>query len=1703
MPIHEVNVPDGSILKVDAPDGASDDQILAFAQQEYYKNLQPAQPAVAPTPQNKERSWGEALITDPLASVASGVGSLAQLPGQIGQLAGFVKPEETSSGLMGAGKDLQQWAEKQKSEGLKQKQAQLQADIGKQEGFFNEAATAIKGTLTDPALLSSFLFEQVPNLAGGLGGGMIARGATKALLADATEAALQKAAVRGAVGTSAVQQGADVGSGTYEQTYEALIAKGVDSTTANQQALTAAREAALGATVASLGAQFIIPGGQTLERAFLGRGLERTGGIAKGLVGESGSEAFEEGAGQFLSNLAQSQYLPETDLMKGVGASAGLGGVLGGIMGGLGGATLRGQPTAVEETPELPALESKALGLPQYNEPGQNVTMPDGSYATPEQAAEFYRQQEQAQFDQRLNPDIQFAQANADAIEADRVRQQELADLQVQRQQLAAEVQAVDAEQTTLNENLQGKLLTPKEEKIAANLERQLQQRKTAAEKAAAKLAEQERKAFLKAQQQELSLPTEIEPAAVEGQPDLFASSAQTKLDDVVKQADEGQPQAQYMLRDAGATYTPQIQQAAETIRSELTPFLEKVGLGHVGLQLVDSINNGKADGAYFRNIIQVAMDSPNPMATLRHETIHALNEVNAFDQKEWGYLNKMAQDKWIKEFIPAEKQAQYKEQYAQDNGSEAGFDQYLQEEAIAEAFRSFGDKPAAGILKRIFNKLKGLFDATGNWFRGNGFNTVDSIFSGVEAGRYAPTQEAVAQAATAEPAAPKFQLTNAPPSRSTKTTENKSAGKAVRDSVESVMKDDKFGTNLRIKYADVSSGLANVLAKAGLARIDENGQLRADLLHHAKAQTINLIKNMMVTGLPMITKHGTLGIERSEKTLARAQQIADSLANNSWIKSSGLNPRDFVAEVALALRAREIQKDDARRNAKGVKQLAEAKAKRAEAKKIAGGNPKEFHALMMEAAKLEKKGLKAEAKAVRKEAREKSRGNITVYKALLEEARNLSREGYLNKNLKREYRTTPEKLAWADKQVANVPELNQIFDIWRTNNHAAIDLQESVGLLTKKQADEYKSHEHYIPLFKSAEDLDTEGLFARGGTGAKSVPKQKKLVKGTHDVNVWENVDKQMARMVAAAYENQTRRIAAEQLVGVGAARETNKSNPNVNLRFMRDGKEISLIVEDDTVVAAFQSANYAVNPIFKSLVGGTTTALRYGALLNPMFWLRQIIRDPMHSTMVTETTTTPFHSMKNFAEIIMGRESDAYRTLVEQGVIGEVGNTLSIDDYLKSVGKSSGKKETNIQKALHKLLQIHESSDAATRVAIYNDAFKKAKAKGMSEEDAKGYAVMAAREAINFAVQGNSPTLAYLRQMIPFLSAAISSLDTVYKAASGYGLNAEEKKQVQQLFMRKAAIFSTFVLAYAMLYQDDEDYKKLPDNIKDNNFLFPIPSPSEPGKKVFIKIPTPFEIGFLLKTIPEAAVRYMAGTSTGEEVLKSYMDGFLHNVPGNGIPVPQIAKPLLENWTNYSFYTGKPLESMGDLRLPPEMRGTNSSEFAKQIAQITGYSPKKIDNLISGYFAEAGTSAAGIASYMIHAATGTAPPAKNFEEIWGIKSFVTNPNVDKAISDFYEIDGSAKQTVAEFNELKKSGDYKAIERFVQDEDKMRKMAAEKALSRIGDALGKVRAQIRLIQNSQSISPEERRQIINQLQGQQAMLAESGVSIAQQLGVR
>lgn len=175
---------------------------------------------------------------------------------------------------------------------------------------------------------------------------------------------------------------------------------------------------------------------------------------------------------------------------------------------------------------------------------------------------------------------------------------------------------------------------------------------------------------------------------------------------------------------------TAEFQAQADALIKQLRPVMDRLGLAPVRLNIEKAIKTpqGSADGYYLNSLITIALDSPNPMRTLRHEGIHALKELGAFTPDQWRVLENKAKSEWMGKY-------DIRNRYSHLSEEE------MLEEAISDAFSDFDQtKPPAGLIGALFNKIKLFLESLGNALRGRGFTTAEGLFERVEAGEMRPS---------------------------------------------------------------------------------------------------------------------------------------------------------------------------------------------------------------------------------------------------------------------------------------------------------------------------------------------------------------------------------------------------------------------------------------------------------------------------------------------------------------------------------------------------------------------------------------------------------------------------------------------------------------------------------------------------------------------------------------------------------------------------------------------------------------------------------------------------------------------------------------------------------------------------------------------------------------------------------------------------
>ena len=266
----------------------------------------------------------------------------------------------------------------------------------------------------------------------------------------------------------------------------------------------------------------------------------------------------------------------------------------------------------------------------------------------------------------------------------------------------------------------------------------------------------------------------------------------------------------------------------------------------------------------------------------------------------------------------------------------------------------------------------------------------------------------------------------------------------------------------------------------------------------------------------------------------------------------------------------------------------------------------------------------------------------------------------------------------------------------------------------------------------------------------------------------------------------------------------------------------------------------------------------------------------------------------------------------------------------------------------ALGKAEAMAMASDALTRRAQYNSYIEQ----GLSEMEATLMAV----ESMNFTKRGASPSIHIANALIPFFNAQIQGLNVLYKAMTGK-MPFNDKLKIRQKLLQRGGMMAAASIVYALMMQDDEAYQNANPDEKYGNWFIPIPGLDEK-----LRVPIPFEIGYIFKALPEALVNSMLNEHGGEEAVKALRTIAIQTIPGGTsmpqiggvpvpLPIPQALKPAIEVGLGKSFYTGRDILSAREKDLLPEEQfRANTTEVAKLFGKM-GVSPIMVEQLVKGY--------------------------------------------------------------------------------------------------------------------------------------------------------
>jgi hypothetical protein len=661
---------------------------------------------------------------------------------------------------------------------------------------------------------------------------------------------------------------------------------------------------------------------------------------------------------------------------------------------------------------------------------------------------------------------------------------------------------------------------------------------------------------------------------------------------------------------------------------------------------------------------------------------------------------------------------------------------------------------------------------------------------------------------------------------------------------------------------------------------------------------------------------------------------------------------------------------------------------------------------------------------------------------------------------------------------------------IYKEFNDGQVDFLVQTGAITPKLANELKSVP-YIPYYRVNSNSGNIELMVDKETpvrigNVKTEPQLKELVGGNKNIlPIFTSSVQNTFMLTDLALRNQMVKESADLLYKMGMASAIGEgSGPasDSTVRYKVNGKDYFVFIDKDMygipadlIIKGMEGIKTTMPAAIK-MMGIPADILRKFVTRNPAYAVRQTIRDPLNAWLTTGTDATPvLSSFRELASMVAGR-SEVESKLMRSGAISTnvfTGDQRDASKFLKDI--TSGK--SGWTKIMAKLDAFAMQGDASTRAVVYKDSL----AKGMSEQAA----LLRTLESMNFGRRGLSPSMQALSIVIPFFNAQIQGLDVLYRAYTGQ-MPFSEQLKIKQKMMARGLMIAAGTLAYAAMMSDDEAYKRAKPEERYGSWFVYLPGFDEP-----VRVPIPFELGYLFKALPEA----VWDMASNDEKASKAVGGWLKLVAQtNPFTLPQAIKPLTEVYLGKSFFGGD-IESQRESKmLAGERSRESTTEFAKLLGSITGsetikqitgkegLSPIGIDYLIRGY-----TGGMGIAAVQL------ANPLLN----WEMKEEVAKPTLKASktpiigglfqpvegrgtLDEAYDMMESIQQTKGTFNRLVEQGKTAEAKAFAQEHAD--KLAAASVSGSVQQRLGDFAKFRRQVESSPRLTTEQKDEKLAQI---------------------
>ena len=648
--------------------------------------------------------------------------------------------------------------------------------------------------------------------------------------------------------------------------------------------------------------------------------------------------------------------------------------------------------------------------------------------------------------------------------------------------------------------------------------------------------------------------------------------------------------------------------------------------------------------------------------------------------------------------------------------------------------------------------------------------------------------------------------------------------------------------------------------------------------------------------------------------------------------------------------------------------------------------------------------------------------------------------------------KTTAQDRKDAEDALKKYPILKEMSDAYdRWDNHIVQFLVDT-GVLNANTAKIWTANADYFPFYRMI-GVDKDGKqITKGPNIFKGLSLGKNIfvkAKGSKEKDIVDpitGIGENLRAAITLGMKNVAANRVVRDLVDAGFAEQVsaNTSGPDI-VKIRVGGKSTSFRVADPVMVQAFQ--NFEQGPIpftgfLSSLLRVPKEALSALITRTPDFWVRQVVRDSVSGWSLLGGRWLPLlTSLKNWTRIWAGLIAaklpfgldvdimpEGFHKLRRAGVISGYDNVVRdidrTDKLIKQAYRQSGiKNRTSIENIAMIPFDIIRgvweflgqgtlSSDSATRLAVYEDILR--------ETGNEAEAIYQAMEILNFTRRGQSFFMQLMSIAVPFQNPRLQGVDVFYRGITGkYGKRGLTRRQkILGTALRFGALMSITPF-YWLAVKDSDEYKEATEEVRDNYYIIP-------GSKRFtgrtIGVPTPFEVGLFVKTVPENILRWWADDQTSTDLINSLARNISSTLAINPLQAPLLGAGI-EAWANYDFYTGQPIvpHYLQSLDKELQYRPTTNNLFTV-IGQETGLSPLKLENtwrnLTGTYGLWFATSLDGLLRESLDLPDRQ---AMRIDEKPLIGSLLLPPEMRGLENQFYEFQESVTNLLKTINEIEK----------------------------------------------------------------------------------